>query len=186
MRKIEIKQTVRGKWSDVPKFKVCINKFQVWEFLKFKIFYLFFSSSIFLSISLLESGSNILYRWLIHDITNTTRVKILNIVTYLLQHPSIGDTGRKKLLLKGGLMDGVGELLCKQDIDRDVVVHVLKLSLSVDRSSDLKTDIYTDFCIVLTVFRMVQYQARPVKLEVAIKVRFIFQDHLLCNCYDLR
>lgn len=121
-------------------------------------------------IFLLECGSNILYRWLVHDITNVTRIKILTLINYMLHHKNMPEVGRKKLLLKDGLLDGIGELLCKQEICRDVVVHFLKLALSSDRSFDFKTDIYTEFGVVLTVFKIVQFQTRPVKLEVAIKV----------------
>eukprot|EP00111_Clytia_hemisphaerica_P022278 TCONS_00065481-protein len=119
-----------------------------------------------------ESGSNILYRWLVHEVSNKIRIKILSLIVYLLKKGKISDAGKKKLSLDGdGLFDGIGELLCKQDIDRDVIVHLLKLGISVDRTSDLKSDIYTDFGKVLTVFHIVQFHPRPVKLEVAIKVR---------------
>ena len=107
-----------------------------------------------------------------HEVSNKIRIKILSLIVYLLKEGSkVSDIGKRKLSLQGdGLFDGIGELLCKQDIDRDLIVLLLRLGISVDRTSDLKSDIYTDFGKVLTVFHIVQFQPRPVKLEVAIKV----------------
>ena len=120
----------------------------------------------------IESGSNILYRWLVHEVSNNIRIKILDLIICLLKGGKLSDSAKKKVSLEeNGLFDGIGELLCKQDIDRNVVVHLLKLGISVDRTSDLKSDIYTDFGKVLTVFHISQFQPRTVKLEVAIKVR---------------
>lgn len=112
-----------------------------------------------------------LYRWLVHEVSNKIRLKILSLIVYLLSKTNISDSGKKKLALReDGLFDGIGELLCKQEIDREVVVHLLKLGISVESTSDLKSDIYTDFGKVLTVFHISHYQPRPVKLEVVIKV----------------
>lgn len=115
-----------------------------------------------------------MYRWLVHEVSNKIRIKILSLVVYLLKEGKVSDNGKRKLSLQGdALFEGIGELLCKQDIDRDLIVLLLKLGISVDRTSHLKCDIYTDFGKVLTVFHIVQFQPRPVKLEVAIKVGLV-------------
>ena len=111
-----------------------------------------------------------MYRWLVYDIPNKTRCKILDIITFVLQHAKTTDTLKRKLLLKPDLFSAVGELLCKQEISRDVAVHLLKVGLSVERSLELDTDIYMDFSIVLSVVRIAHSLPRPIKLEVAIKV----------------
>ena len=119
-----------------------------------------------------------------HEVSNKIRIKILSLIVYLLKEGSkVSDIGKRKLSLQGdGLFDGIGELLCKQDIDRDLIVLLLRLGISVDRTSDLKSDIYTDFGKVLTVFHIVQFQPRPVKLEVAIKV--CIKSIFIVNVFD--
>ena len=119
-----------------------------------------------------------------HEVSNKIRIKILSLIVYLLKEGSkVSDIGKRKLSLQGdGLFDGIGELLCKQDIDRDLIVLLLRLGISVDRTSDLKSDIYTDFGKVLTVFHIVQFQPRPVKLEVAIKV--CINSIFIVNVFD--
>lgn len=124
-----------------------------------------------LETQLADSCSYILYRWLVYDIPNKTRIKILEIIQHMLQHGNITDALYKKLMLKPDLFPAVGELLCKQDISRDVVVHLMKLAISVERSAEARTDIYKDFSIVLSVVRVSHVLPRPVKLEIAIKIR---------------
>lgn len=96
----------------------------------------------------------------------------------MLQHGNITDALYKKLMLKPDLFPAVGELLCKQDISRDVVVHLMKLAISVERSAEARTDIYKDFSIVLSVVRVSHVLPRPVKLEIAIKVPALYSVYL--------
>ena len=118
-----------------------------------------------------------MYRWMVHEIPNETRQKILDIVINLLQYGKQTPSQKQKILLKPNLFSAVGELLCKQNISRDVVIHLTKLGISLERSIELEADIYSDFHIILTVVRVAQCLPRPIKLEIAIKV--CFSDYLM-------
>ena len=104
------------------------------------------------------------------------RFKILNLFITTISNFGLNNSLKQKLLLKDGLFPAIGELLCKQEVNRTVVVSMLKLALSLDTSEQMKADIYTDFNIVLSVVRIAHYLPRPIKLEVAIKVDVLFDS----------
>ena len=72
----------------------------------------------------------------------------------------------------------------QNDMSRDVVVHLTRLALSQEKSVELDADIYMDYSILLTVVRVAQCLPRPIKLEVAIKVRNV-QRYLIQNEVEL-
>ena len=130
---------------------------------------------------MVDVGSYVFYRWMVHEIPDDIRIKTLNIINQLLHHNStttttttskLPDHLKDKLLLQPNVFPAVGELLCKQqDMSRDVIVQLTKLALSQEKSVELEADIYTNFSVMLTVVRVAQCLPRPIKLEVAIKVR---------------
>ena len=67
----------------------------------------------------------------------------------------------------------------QDDMSRDVVVQLTRLALSPEKSIELEADIYMDYSILLTVVRVAQCLPRPIKLEVAIKVRFVCGFNLI-------
>ncbi|XP_065679524.1 neurobeachin-like protein 1 isoform X2 [Hydra vulgaris] len=126
-------------------------------------------SSLPLCSYLAEYGCYIMYRWLVHDIFNETRSKIINIFIYMIKFGNLTETLKQKLVLKD-LFPAIGELLCKQEISKDVVLLLLKLGVSVSHSEEMKNDIFFNYQVVLSALRICQSLPVFVKLEVAIKV----------------
>ena len=87
----------------------------------------------------------------------------------MIKFGKLSEKLKQKLVLKD-LFPAIGELLCKQEVTRDVVLLLLKLGVSVSLTEEMKNDIFFNYQIVLSVLRICQSLPMFIKLEVAIKV----------------